>query len=104
MFTERNVVSYGQCCRRRLTIACQNVASAFMGMSLAGCAGSPTQNVFGSFFPSWMLCVLVGLILTVATHRVLAVTRVAQAIPAPFLVYLSLAVAFTLAMWLVWLG
>ena len=76
----------------------------FIAMSLAGCAGSPTQNVFGSFFPSWMLCALVGLILTVATHRFLAATEVAQAIPAPFLVYLSLAVAFTLATWLVWLG
>jgi hypothetical protein len=110
-------------CNRRFKIAEQAMASAcemamrfprsvsmtrclipFLAMLLVGCAGSPTQNVFGSFFPSWMLCVLAGLILTVVTHRVLAAADIAQAVPAPFLVYASLAVAYTLAAWLLWLG
>ena len=71
---------------------------------LGGCAGSPTLNVFGSFFPSWMLCVVAGVILTVVAHRILAKTAVDKSIPAPFLVYVSLTAAFTFAIWLVWLG
>jgi Na+/phosphate symporter len=73
-------------------------------MSLAGCAGSPDFNLFGSFFPSWMLCALAGLVFAAVMHRVLAATGIGQALPAPLLVYLSLAVAFTFATWLIWLG
>ena len=73
-------------------------------MILAGCAGSPTQNVFGSFFPSWMVCALAGLVFAAVMHRVFAAIGIDQALPAPLLVYLSLAVAFTFATWLIWLG
>jgi len=75
-----------------------------IAMLLSGCTSSPTLNVFGSFFPSWMLCVLAGLILTIATHRLLEMTGTGKSVPAPYLVYLSLAVAFTLAAWLIWLS
>lgn len=73
-------------------------------MSLCGCAGSPTQNVFGSFFPSWMVCALAGLVFAAVMHRVFGAIGIDQALPAPLLVYLSLAVAFTFATWLIWLG
>ena len=73
-------------------------------MSLAGCAGSPDLNVFGSFFPSWMVCALAGLVFAAVMHRVLSAVGIDKALPAPLLVYLSLAVAFTFATWLIWLG
>jgi lipopolysaccharide export LptBFGC system permease protein LptF len=73
-------------------------------MSLAGCARSPDLNVFGSFFPSWMVCALVGLVFAAVMHRVFGALGIDKALPAPLLVYLSLAVAFTFATWLIWLG
>lgn len=73
-------------------------------MNLDACAGSPTQNVFGSFFPSWMVCALAGLVFAAVMHRVFAAVGIDKALPAPLLVYLSLAVAFTFATWLIWLG
>lgn len=72
--------------------------------SLDGCAGAPTQNIFGSFFPSWMVCALAGLVFAAVMHRVFAAAGIDKALPAPLLVYLSLAVAFTFATWLIWLG
>ncbi|HET7065457.1 MAG TPA: YtcA family lipoprotein [Rudaea sp.] len=78
--------------------------AAMTSACLAGCAGSPTQNIFGSFFPSWMLCVFGGLIFAIVMHRAFAAAGIDKAIPAPFLVYLSLVVAFTFAAWLLWLG
>ena len=75
-----------------------------LAASLAGCAGSPTLSVFGSFFPSWMLCAFAGLILTIVTHRVLTTSGLDKAIPAPLLVYVSLTAAFTFATWLLWLA
>jgi hypothetical protein len=78
------------------------IAGASLGLD--GCAGSPTRNIFGSFFPSWMVCALGGLVFAVVMHRVFAATGIDKVLPAPLLVYLSLAVAFTFATWLIWLG
>jgi len=73
-------------------------------ISVAGCARSPDLNVFGSYFPSWMVCALAGLVFAAVMHRVFAAVGIDKALPAPLLVYLSLAVAFTFATWLIWLG
>jgi len=51
-----------------------------------------------------MLCAFAGLILTIVTHRVLTTSGLDKAIPAPFLVYVSLTAAFTFATWLLWLA
>ena len=71
---------------------------------LTGCAGSPTQDVFGSFFPSWMVCAIGGLVCAAALHRIFAAAGVDKTIPLPFLAYLSLAATCTFALWLIWLG
>ena len=71
---------------------------------LTGCTGAPSQNILGSFFPSWMVCVLVGLVATVLVSRGLALVGVDKAMPAPLLVYLALSVFFSFALWLLWLG
>ena len=71
---------------------------------LGGCSGAPSQNILGSYFPSWMICALAGILLAAATHRGLALAGIDKAIPAPFLVYLALAALFSFATWLAWLG
>jgi hypothetical protein len=71
---------------------------------LGGCSGAPSQNILGSYFPSWMLCVLAGICLALVMRRGLVLAGVDQALPAPLLVYLALAVFFAFATWLVWLG
>jgi hypothetical protein len=73
-------------------------------VGLAGCDPSPTQNILGSFFPSWMLCVLAALAATAAVHRVLALLRLEQSLPAPLLTYLAMIAAFSFGLWLQWLG
>ncbi len=35
-------------------------AAAWM-MSVTGCSAAPSQNILGSYFPSWMICALAGL-------------------------------------------
>src|SRR5271155_5293617 len=72
--------------------------------ALAGCSAAPTQNILGSYFPSWMLCALAGLAATILARQLLVVAGLDRALPAPLLVYLALAVAFAFATWLLWLG
>jgi hypothetical protein len=63
----------------------------------------PSTNVLGSYFPSWMLCVLGGIVAMVVVRQLLVALRIDRAIPAPVLVYLALLVLFSFAGWLTWL-
>jgi hypothetical protein len=81
------------------------VASASVAvLLLAGCSTSPAQNLFGSFFPAWMLCATAGIVTAVILGRVLSVIGVSQHLIAPPLTYSCIAVAGTLLAWLLWFG
>ena len=70
---------------------------------LAGCNAAPSQNVLGSYFPSWMLCALAGIGLTIVLRQILVASGLDKTLPAPLLVYLAFTVAFAFATWLIWL-
>src|ERR1700688_345487 len=73
-------------------------------IGLAGCNDAPAQNILGSFFPSWMLCVLAGNGAAILARQGLAAVGIDKTLPAPLLVYLALTVFFAFAVWLAWLG
>jgi YtcA family len=71
---------------------------------LSGCSSAPSRNILGSYFPSWMICALIGLAATVAVRALLAKAGIDGELPAPIVVYLAFATAFSLAVWLLWLA
>ena len=71
---------------------------------LSGCSSAPSRSILGSYFPSWMICVLVAMCLTIVVRAVLAKVGIKDELPAPILVYLSVTLAFTFALWLLWLS
>src|ERR1700728_1456837 len=92
--------------RRRLTYGhIQNPRLLLLAAlaSLAGCNGAPSRNILGSYFPSWMVCALVGIAVAGAARVILRSTNILQEIPAPFVVLLAIGCAATFAMWLLWL-
>lgn len=70
---------------------------------LAGCrtdAHSPTIDVLGSYFPAWIICIVIGLTLTLVARQFFIGFKIDTHLrPAP-LVYLCVAIFFTLAVWL----
>jgi len=86
--------------RERLKIATGQGAV----LCLAACSTSPTQNMFGSFFPAWMLCTAAGIASAVILRQVLSMFGINQYLIAPPLTYLSIAVSGTLLVWLLWFG
>jgi hypothetical protein len=66
---------------------------------LMSCSRAPSFDILGSFFPAWLLCLAVGLLLTVATYWLLLRVRVPLALPV--LAYPSLTALFTLTLWLI---
>ena len=62
---------------------------------------SPTVDVLGSYFPAWIACIILGLILTIVARQILIGLKLnAHLRPAP-VVYLCMAVFWTLAVWLI---
>jgi hypothetical protein len=78
-------------------------ATPILGV-LSGCDGAPSRNILGSYFPSWMVCALVGIALALAARAVFKATGLLEEIPVPFVVMLAIAGAGTFAMWLIWLS
>jgi hypothetical protein len=79
-------------------------ASCALLCTQSGCSGSPSRNILGSYFPSWMVCALVGLVVALAARAVLKGAGLLSEVPAPLLVLLSIGCATTFALWLVWLA
>jgi hypothetical protein len=71
---------------------------------LQGCSSAPSQNILGSYFPSWMVCALISLVVTVVVRGIFVKTGIDAVLPVPLIAYLGLFAAFTFAAWLVWLA
>jgi len=69
---------------------------------LAGVATGcdPVLNVFGSFFPAWVVCIAAGVLLAIAARQVLARAELEPYLGPPLLVYPSLALLLTLLVWM----
>jgi hypothetical protein len=78
----------------------RGVRSAFLFalLLLMGCARAPSFDILGSFFPAWLVCFAVAILLTVASRTLLS--RYVE-IAWPVLVYPSMTALFTFALWFV---
>lgn len=65
-----------------------------------GCSRAPSFNVLGSFFPSWMLCGVVGILLAIGARMLFVRANFEKELSPLILVYPSLAAFFTFATWL----
>jgi len=64
-------------------------------------ARSPTLDVLGSYFPAWMVCIVLGLVLTVIARQILIGLKLNAHLRLAALVYLCMTILFTMAVWLV---
>jgi hypothetical protein len=65
---------------------------------------APSVNILGSFFPAWLISIVIGLILTVIVRQVLVATNTASYLRPAGPAYVSLAVLLILATWLLLFG
>jgi hypothetical protein len=89
--------SPGRGMNRALAIA----ASCAPMLLAAGCSRAPTFNILGSFFPSWILCGVLGLLLTAAARLFFVRIKLEPELSPLILVYPCLTAFFTFTLWLV---
>jgi hypothetical protein len=65
---------------------------------LTGCGRAPSFDVLGSFFPAWLACLALGVVLTAAARWLLL--RLHIVIALPVLTYPSLTALSAFALWL----
>jgi hypothetical protein len=65
---------------------------------LTSCSRAPSVEILGSFFPAWLVCFMVAIVLTALVRLALLRFRVKAA--SPLLVYPSLAALFSCLLWL----
>ena len=69
-------------------------------LPLAGCEQAPSFNILGSFFPAWLVCLALGILLVVGTRFLLLAVHLEDALSPPFVMYPCLAGLFTFGLWL----
>ena len=62
---------------------------------------SPSLDVFGSFFPIWMPCIVAAVLLTLAARFVLIRARLDGELGPRVVIYPSMVALFACAIWLV---
>jgi YtcA family len=72
-------------------------AAGLAPLLLTGCERAPAFDILGSFFPAWLVCFAVAILLAVLCRALL---QPHVEIAFPVLVYPSLTAIFTFALWL----
>jgi hypothetical protein len=67
----------------------------------AGCSRVPSFNILGSFFPAWIVCGIIGILLAVAVRLFFLRIKLEDKLLLPLvLVYPCLTAFFTFTIWL----
>ena len=79
---------------------------SLVSMVLTGCsAGSaPSFDLFGAFFPAWLLCGLIGIAGAVAARAIFVGTKLSNVVPFQLFVCTAIGVIVAILAWLLWFG
>jgi hypothetical protein len=73
---------------------------AALASVLTGCARAPSVDILGSFFPIWMVCLTVAVIVAFFARKVLVRSKLESHVGPVALFYPSLVVLLSCLLWL----
>ena len=79
----------------------RRAAIAAFSSVLMGCARAPSIDILGSFFPVWMVCLSVAVILTFFARNLIVRCKLESHVGPVALFYPSAVVLFCCALWLI---
>jgi hypothetical protein len=79
----------------------RSVLAVFWLMLLGGCRRAPSIGIYGSYFPGWLVCLAIAVVLTLMARLLLRRYGYEDHLRPLGLVYLCLAITLTCLLWLV---
>jgi hypothetical protein len=75
-------------------------------LSMCGCseAGAPSFDIFGAFFPAWLLCAVLGIFVALGARMFFAARNLTDVLPFQLSLCTSLGAIFALLAWLICFG
>jgi hypothetical protein len=84
-----------------MTIKFNRLSLATICLFCTGCNHAPSIDIIGSFFPVWMLCLVIAIAFTFAVRHLLVRYRLETEIGPVAVFYPSVVVLFTCLLWLI---
>jgi hypothetical protein len=78
------------------------LSASFLAILLAGCTRAPSVDIIGSFFPGWLICLTIAVVLVFVVRWVLVKLRLESEVGPLALFYPSLVTLLTSALWLLY--
>jgi hypothetical protein len=75
------------------------VACLLVSSLMTSCSRAPSFDILGSYFPAWLICLVLSVVLTAVVRWLLM--RLQIELVFPILVYPSLTALFAFGMWLI---
>jgi hypothetical protein len=69
-------------------------------LTMTGCSHAPDFNILGSYFPAWLLCIAVGIVLTSLVYWGLQRAHLEREVQPSILVYPCMAALLAFTLWL----
>lgn len=82
-----------------MRVILRRLEAAPLAFLAGGC--DPIVNIQGSFFPAWMVCLVIGVSLAFVLRYLFAITRLEPHLGPLILIYPSLTLLLAIAAWLV---
>ena len=75
-------------------------------LSLCGCSevGAPSFDIFGAFFPAWLLCGVIGVFVALGARLFFAARNLTDVVPFQLPVCTSIGAIVALLIWLICFG
>ena len=67
----------------------------------SGC-GAPSLIIAGAYFPAWLLCAILAVLVAAVVRAVMVATRLSQLIPFQLAVCTSIGAIVALVVWFIW--
>ncbi len=87
---------------RCLTRPISVVFAAGGSLFLVGCDEAPSVTIAGAYFPAWLLCGLIAVLVAVIVRGLMIATRLSNHIPYQLAVCSSIGVIIALLIWQAW--
>ena len=78
------------------------VALLLVSSLTTSCSRAPSFDILGSYFPAWLICLALGIVITLIVRWLLLRLQIEFVLP--IVVYPSLTALFAFGMWLVFYG